>query len=209
MKRWMLLFAVIALVAAACSSSSTDGVASLDATTDTQVAGESAAAPDEPTDEESLLEFATCMRDNGVPDFQDPIVSADGSVDFGFGRGGGEEGAFGGVDRDIVRAAFDECGTDLEGVAFGPGGTDFSISEFEDTFVEFAACMRDEGVQMDDPDFSSFAPGQGGGGGEGGGPFSSLDLDDPKVQDALEACQGVFGEFLPGGATGGGSGDGA
>ncbi|MFV1999834.1 MAG: hypothetical protein ACC654_05645 [Acidimicrobiia bacterium] len=203
MKRWMVLLAVIALVAAACSSASNDGVATLDATTTT--IGDAAGADTGETDQEALLAFAACMRDNGVEDFQDPIVNADGSVDFGFRPGAqGDDDLFGGVDREIVRGAFEQCSDNLEGVAFGPGGTEFNLSEIQDTFVEFAACMRDNGVEMDDPDFSNFGPGNGG---DGDGPFASLDLTDPDVQDALGECQSVFGDFLPGG-PGRGSGTG-
>ena len=76
------------------------------------------------TDEESLLAFAECMRDNGV-DFPDPVVEADGTVTFGFRPGGGGEGGLAAL-RDIGRnpnlpAARDACSGLLEGLAFGPG----------------------------------------------------------------------------------------
>ena len=43
----------------------------------------------EVSEEDALLEFAACMRENGVEDFEDPDVSAEGEVQFNF-RGGGE-----------------------------------------------------------------------------------------------------------------------
>ena len=213
MKRWILLLAAVALVSAACSSSGGTGVASItesgDVVSSEDPADESTQIDDSAqTDEEALIAFAACMRDNGVPEFEDPTLNADGSVDFSFRSGGQVEGEpFGGVDRDVVRAAFDTCAANLEGLALGPGGGGFDTAEFEDQFVAFAACMRDNGVQMDDPDFSSFGPGQGGE--RGNGPFGSLDFDDPAVQAALEECQELFTDFAPrigGGGRGGAQG---
>ena len=205
MKRIALIVAVLALVTAACSGSDGGGVASLSEATEALPSDGETPAGSEATDEEALMAFAACMRDNGVTEFEDPIVNADGSVDFSFRGTGGGDGPFGGVDRETVQAAFDACSTELEGLALGPGGGGFDAAEFEDRFVEFAACMRDNGVAMDDPDFSSFGPGQGGG--QGGGPFGSLDLDDPNAQQALEACQELFADFAP--RLGGGGGRGA
>lgn len=217
-KRLMVMVGALALVVAACSSSGGSGVATLEdpgsGVTDTGVDG-SGTAPSELTDEEALIAFAACMRDNGVEGFEDPTVASDGSVEFGFGPGGGDEQPFGDVDRETVRAAFDACSDELGGLAIGPGGENFDQGSFEDTFVEFAACMRENGVQMDDPDFSNFGPGQGGGAGDGsggGGPFGDIDRNDPTVQAALSACQDIFGGVLPGGPGrgpgGGGQGSG-
>ena len=48
----------------------------------------------------------------------------------------------------------------LEGVTLGRQQRD--LTEFQDTFLEFASCMRDNGYDMPDPDFSNFGqPGQG------------------------------------------------
>lgn len=209
--RLVILFAALALVVAACGGSGGDQVASLDGSQ-----SESPESTDDEattqTDEEALLAFAACMRDNGVEDFEDPVVNSDGSVEFGFGGGGGGGGGqdgggpFGGADQETVQGAFETCQGEIEGLAFGPGGGDFDTEEFQDTFVEFAACMRDQGIQMDDPDFTNLGPGQGGG---GAGPFGDLDFDDPDVQAAMEVCQDVFGGTFPGlGGPGGGPGGG-
>ena len=47
---------------------------------------------------------------------------------------------------------------------------------------------------MPDPDFSAGGPGTGPG---GGGPFGSIDRDDPDFQNADAACREVFGSDLP------------
>lgn len=193
MKRVLILIATLAMVAAACSGSSDDGVASLsgvETTADENSPGESSA-----DDEEILLEFAACMRDNGADDFEDPTFDANGVPQFNL-RGGGSE-----TDRDIMEKAFDACQDHLEGLAFGPGSID--LTEVEDTLVEFAGCMRDNGYDMPDPDLSSFTSrGEGGGGGPFGG---QVDPTDPDFISAMEQCESIF-ENLPfvGGGRGGG-----
>jgi hypothetical protein len=193
MKKLLAATIALTLLLAACSGDSGSQVASLD---DTPVAQ---ASDDDPSDEggddtEAILEFAQCMRDNGVPDFEDPDVSADGSVEFQF-RGLAEVSD---VDPDTMRGAFEACRETLDGVAIGPGSID--RTEIEDTLYEFAACMRDNGIDMPDPDFSSFGTPRGEPG-EGGGPFGgAIDPDDPEFQKALEACEDVFaGGFRFGG----------
>ena len=148
------------------------------------------------TDEERLLRFADCMRENGV-DFPDPVVEADGTVRFGFRPGTGGAGALQELGRDPdLPAAREACEDLLEGLSFGPGSGNFDTTELQDTLLEFARCMRDNGVDMGDPDLSNFGRGGGddgpGGGddGPGGGPFGdAIDFGDPDVAAALEVCQ--------------------
>ncbi len=197
-----VLIAILAVVAAACGESEDEGVATLSDTDAVVLEAEAAAAG---ADEDALLTFAACMRDNGVPDFEDPVVNADGSVDFGHGEGGG---TFSDIDRDIMEGAFDACQTDLEGVAFGPGGGDFDMTELEDTMVEFASCMRANDYEMDDPDLSSFGPGGSGEGepGEDGGRFGEFDENDPVYQAAFDVCGDILAGFdMGGGGIGGGN----
>ncbi len=216
MERMILVIAALAVVLAACGGSESDGVATLEDAEREALVEDIEDAAGDASDEEALLAFAQCMRDNGVENFQDPVVDADGSVGFAFGGGGGgnqDGGPFGGVGQEVVQAAFQACSDNLENVAFGPGGGDFDQEEFQDTFIEFTACLREEGLEIDDPDFSNFGPGQGGGDNDGGGPGGfrgQLDIDDPEVQAALEACQDIFGGFGPGGGglRGGGGGNG-
>jgi hypothetical protein len=196
MNRALISIAAFALLVAACSGADTQGVASLEATVNpvADVSSDASSA----SDEETLLEFASCMRDNGVEDFEDPSIGADGVPEFNL-RGGGSD-----VDRDVMRAAFEACSEHLEGLAFGPGSVD--VTELEDTLVDFAACMRDNGYDMPDPDLSSF----GERGGEGGGIFGGeLDPSDPGFISAMEECEYIF-ENLPfvGGGPGSGGGRG-
>ncbi len=150
--------------------------------------------PAEISDEERLLEFAQCMRDNGV-DFPDPVVEADGTIDFGRRPGGGAGGQDSeglqaiGRDPDLP-AARAACSEHIEGLALGPGGQNFDEVRVElmDRLLEFAQCMRDNGVDISDPDPNAFGPGGG-----AGRPFGGLDFDDADVSAAFEIC----GEQLP------------
>jgi len=207
MPRTLIAVAALAIMLAACSGSDAGGVASLEDRAEQAVVEEQDAAAetdDEHAAEEAVLGFAQCMRDNGIEGFEDPDLTADGSLDFRRGQG-----QLGDVDRETLREAFQACQEHLEGLAFGPGN--FDRSEIEDRLVEFSACMRDPNrgnlPDFPDPDLSNFGPGGDGPG--GGGPFGEgFDFQDPAVRDALEACQEVFGGFRFGGPGGGGRGGG-
>ena len=198
------------LLVGACGGVAADdgGLATLesgdsDETTTTSVATEA-------DTEEAALEFSQCMRDNGVPDFPDPNFSEGG----GGVIVGGPDGEGPGFDpqSDEVQAAFEACGEVLEGAAFGPGGGNFDPTELQDSLLAMAECLRDQGLEVDDPDLSNFGPAAGGpppnsdeGESEAGEGtevrafplFGDLDMDDPDVQAAMETCQGEIG-FGPG-----------
>ncbi|PSL56309.1 hypothetical protein B0I31_10358 [Saccharothrix carnea] len=128
--------------------------------------GEGVAAPSSSaamSQEERSREFAKCMRDNGV-DVPDP-------------EPGGKSGGFGKVDRtdpDFDRAR-EACR------AFLPGGGD--LSELDPEKLEqlrvFAQCMRDNGVDVPDPDPN---------GGKLSG-LGSIDRNSPAFRAALDACR--------------------
>lgn len=212
MKKVLLIAALLAVFAAACSTSGGAGVASLEDSE--SISTEQDVVED--SDAEAALAFAECMRENGFPDFEDPVVNADGSVEFMPPPGGGPGAAGEDFEPGAGRQAFQACGDLLDGLAFGPGSGDFDVTEIEDTLVEFAACMRAEGIPFDDPDLSNFGPGGGGDDedGPGAGPFGgNFDFDDPEFQAAFETCQEEVGLGFrgPGGRDGarfGGGGDG-
>jgi len=203
-RRSIIIAAVVAfgLLAASCTGSdSGSDVASLETpaeTTDSQEQVQDNEAVAEPvSDEEAILAFAACLREEGI-DVEDPTVDADGNLRPPRPRDIGQE------DRAMVRAAMDGCSEHLENVAFGLDAAD--RSEREDQLFEYAACMRENGYNMPDPDFSAFGqPGEGGGpAAGGGGPFGAIDPDDPTFQSAQEACSGIFGgDRVPGGGPGG------
>lgn len=210
----------LALALAACGGATADdsGVASLTGTSATDTGVDGSATEAELTDEEyeeAILDYVACLRDQGL-DVPDPEVDAEGNLRFqlALGPAPGADGAAGDVpdaaDREAQLTAFQdaqaECGTPPQ----PPGGFGFAggdDTEFQDQALEMAQCLRDQGLDVADPDFSGAGgPGQGGGpGGFGGG----LDLEDPDTQAALEACQSdIFGTGGPGGFVAGPGGPG-
>jgi hypothetical protein len=175
----LALVAVLALMTSltACGSDSEEpDVATLNGTDDNGGDG-SENGGDEKDLEEQALEFAQCMRENGVPDFPDPEVE-DGRIQMRVGgsAGGGE------LDQEAVEQAMQAC----EDLA-PRGGGNFSEEdrqEMQDAMLEYAQCMRDNGYDMPDPDFS----------GEGGMFRMEGEPDDPAFQKAQEACE----DKLPG-----------
>ncbi|MDX2342755.1 MAG: hypothetical protein QNL12_02960 [Acidimicrobiia bacterium] len=180
-KTYWAFVLILALVAAACGGDdSGDGnaVASIKdvATTTTAAPGE---ADELGNDEAAVLEFAACMRDGGI-DFPDPVVDSDGNVGFDLLalRDLAE------VDQAEIEAAFEPCAPFLAGVNFGFDRV--FETEFQDELVAFSACMRDNGFDLPDPDFSALTG--------DGQLYPEFDLDDPDFEVALEACE----ESLPG-----------
>ena len=187
MKRMVPLVLALALVVAACGGSDDEGVATLE-DENRQLEQDVTDAAGTADDEQALLAFSACMRDNGVESFPDPVLNADGSVDFGQ-----DSQPFAEVEPEVAEAAVNTCIDELQGVSFAPGGTDFDLNEIQDAFVEFAECMRENGVDFDDPDLASaFSDGQI------RNPFGDLDITDPDVAAAVEVCQEVFVGVGPG-----------
>jgi hypothetical protein len=206
--RLLAVIAVLGLVVAACGGGgdADSGVATLESQDETETlasqedptTGGDAVEDVEQTREEALLAFTACLRENGI-DIEDPTVDADGNVQLN--RPGGQPGADRGANEEF-RAAREACSELLADAALGFGDR-VDRTELEDNLVQFATCMRDNGYDMPDPDFSSFGPGQGG----GGGPFGEIDREDPAFQEASAACEDVlagFGGGLGGGRPGGG-----
>lgn len=203
-RRLVSLIAVLALVASSCGgdeSVSAAGVASLDLESPNTNSATSEPDAEElsATDEEQVLAFAQCLRNEGL-DVDDPTVDAEGNVDvrsmfrsLGGGQGGPPEG---------FEEAFDACGDLVEGLSLGRGAG-IDETELEDTLLEYAQCMRDNGFDMPDPDLS---------GGSGPGIFGQIDTDAPAFEAAQDACEDVLaGIGAPGGggrATGEGANNG-
>jgi hypothetical protein len=201
MKRILTAALGLALIAAACGGDrGAEGVASLETNNTTALAAGVAGDGDGTTEagaadaEAAFLEFTQCLRDQGL-DIEDPDVDAAGNLSFG-GRVGPE-----GIDREAFRAAREACAEILEGVSLE--FREFDRTEIEDSLIDFASCMRSNGYDMPDPDFSNFGPGGGGG---DGGPFGEIDPQDPAFIAAGEACRDILAGFDRGRGPGGGDG---
>jgi hypothetical protein len=204
-----VLLGALMLILVACSSAAPPaGVATLD-----NPAASSApnASPSASLDPEAAMEaFNDCMRDHGV-DIQATIISK------------GETGPAGGgpvtniakdpatgtrgtkIDKDTFVAAQRACESLLPQGGVNGGNAQIDPA-FEQKLLDFAKCMRDHGVDMPDPQFSS-----SGGGGRVtiGLPADGDDGDAPRIdpesktfQDAQAACSSILPEkFGNGGPT--------
>ena len=174
MRRITILIALVAIALAACGGGDDSAdVASIEDTGVVSATDTTQAL----SDEEALIEFAACMRDQGM-DFPDPSVDANGLPSFEFDDPES-------IDQDAMFEAGEECRYLIEGVVLNL--LDFDTSEFDDTFLEYAACMRGQGIEdiPDSIDLTSIIE-------EGNLPF---DPDDPAFIAADEQCRDVFAEF--------------
>jgi hypothetical protein len=136
----------------------------------------------EATDEERALEFAQCMRDNGV-DFPDPVINADGSIDLG---GNVTPGSIDPT-SDTFSDAVEVCGPIVAGASFLPGAN-VDETEQQANLLAFAECLRGLGYDVIDPVLSDI---QAGGPGALVRAFGeNFDPTDPANADAVQECQG-------------------
>ncbi|WP_219460320.1 hypothetical protein [Nonomuraea rhizosphaerae] len=159
---------LLALAAAGCGSApSSAGVASV-TTSSAAPASSASASPTAGVDrEEQGRQFAACMRKNGV-DMPDP--DPDG--------GGAAFKALAGADENKVREALEACRS-LAPVRDAKELT----PEDQDRMRQFTACMRENGVDMPDPDFS----------GKGDKNLArGFSDDDPDFKKAFETCRAKF-----------------
>ncbi|MBU1226852.1 MAG: hypothetical protein KJ698_06560 [Actinobacteria bacterium] len=199
------VMALMALAGTGCGSGSDgDGLATLENTPSTSAPS---GADVELAAEEAVLALTECLRENGV-DLPDPEFDDQGNLRLRSLMDLGESADR--IDPADLEAGFEACSHHLDGVAQIVAGIDRTA--IEDRLYDFAACMREQGYDMPDPDFGAMSPGMGPGGGEAAsmGPFGEIDAEDPAFLAASEACMWVFGETIgPGGfgpatETGGG-----
>jgi hypothetical protein len=195
----LLAIAAIAAVATGCGGSSSGaGVARLGTTTSDPSGSASAQTnPSRQDFQTAILAYTKCMRGNGI-NLPDPTFNSAG----GPGAGAGGRGLFGanGVNRNSAkfRKAQSACGSKLAAVR--PQFNPQDRQRLQDAALKFAQCMRKNGVDVPDPDFSQ--EGQGGGGLFAG---SRLNQNDPKVRKAISSCRSVFTDAgLGRGGPGGG-----
>ena len=196
----LILLAAGLATGAACGGSgsgSDDGVASIKTASDKSSDADSDAKDKEKTDkknpEDAMLEFARCMRENGV-DMPDPDTSGGPGVVTFKASGSASAGTKIDADGDTFQKAHEAC-KDLMGDVGPINMTPEQQQEMQDQALAFSRCMREHGVNMPDPTF----------GGEGQmmmtiGDGQGIDPTDPKFEEAQQACGSAFG---PAGAKAG------
>jgi hypothetical protein len=154
------------LLLGACSSAAGDGQGVASAGSG-GTSAPPASATQQGTTEEQAQKFAQCMRDNGV-DMPDPEP--------GGGFGGGAETD---IDRNspAFQKAMDACRSHL------PGGGDLSKLDPKliDQIRALTQCLRDNGVNVPDPDPNSPMLGMEA--------MQNIDRESPVFKKAMEACK--------------------
>jgi hypothetical protein len=157
------LFAVAALGLAACGGGEEEAPASSSSSS-------SSSSSEDEQRREAGVKFAQCMREQGV-DIPDP------------GTDGGQRiqiGPDSGISREEFERASKEC--DEYRRQMMPNLTEEEQEEFRQRALEWARCMRENGIDVPDPQV-----GEGGGIRIMGGP-DRMDPEDPEYQAAQEEC---------------------
>lgn len=153
----------------ACSSSGTDGGGS--------GASPSAAGgtPSEDDLQDAFINYAQCMRDEGI-DMPDPEVNGSSGI---VTVPGGEEG--GSFDQEAFETADKKCAAEHL-----PDGGEISAEDeaaFQEDMLKFAQCMRENGIDMPDPTSD--------------GRMDFPDITGPDAEEtftkAQTACEGLLG----------------
>jgi hypothetical protein len=139
--------------------------------------------------EQALLDYAECMRDHGI-DMPDPQISSE--------DGGGilieqEGGAEMDPESDEFQQADEACQPILED-AMGDIEVDpEQQAEMQEQMLEFAQCMRDHGIDMEDPVFDENGRVEIRANGPDGGGDPREDEDFQAAQEACNQDGGMFG----------------
>jgi hypothetical protein len=174
--RWTVLLGalVVVLLATACAQADAGVPTANGDTSPAPPDTTNTPPPSDPAD--AALAYAQCIRENGYPEWPDPdpegrfVMRRDHGMSF----------------NDPRRQAAMEACQDLRppghggGMAIGPGGGAAAMDE--ETMLEFARCIRSNGV----PEFPD--PGAAGGGAVIIGPESGINHNDPTFQAAAQHC---------------------
>lgn len=219
MKKIRIALAAVAMAGmlAACGSSADngsdsgdDGVASLGSTT-TSPDGDEQSTETSVDPEEAMLAYTECMRDEGI-DMPDPVF-----VDEGDGKTGGaiaisSDDAEGGdgpsidFDSDEFKAAEEKCKPLMDDAVGSMEVDPEQQAEMREQMLEFAQCMRDQGIDFPDPEFGDNGMvTMGVGPGEDG--EQPTEAEQEKMQEASEACAHDGGPIMMGAAPAGGQDD--
>ena len=161
-----ILAFVVIFTACTIGGEEPQGVVTIESTTATTIVDE------ETTFEEGVLEFAQCMREEGI-NFPDPTFDIDGNPQFDNLEIENEE---------EFESAFENCEDILRNALPEQFDLDPEVeAALVDASLEFSQCMRDQGIDFPDPkpgEFGFFA-------------FRDADIDfsSEAVQEAFEICQ--------------------
>lgn len=167
------LLVVLAAALAGCGRHPTNsGIASVSGATPGRTGAPSPTASVDRM--QQALAYARCMRAHGV-DMPDPVADNDGGIRITLGTKGKVDGST----QAKVQGAMNAC------KQYAPNGGNPPSMSPEDLAKarSFAACMRQHGFDMPDPDPN---------GGGGIRINNSRGPDDPTFKSAMQACQSLL-----------------
>jgi hypothetical protein len=175
-----ITLAAASLALAACGSSSSS--------TSTDAANTAGASNG---NNNTAIQFSSCMRSHGVPNF--PDSSSGGTVRIQFQSGPSGTSVNGvAVNGPAFKSAMTTCRKYLPNGGNPPSGA--ASPARQKAALEFAACMRNHGVpNFPDPKVTA-----------GGVMISAAGLDpnSPAFKAAQQACGALMQKLLPGGSSG-------
>ena len=162
------------------------------------------------SDEEITTKFTTCMRDHGF-NIPDPVLNADGTVDQSALRQSIAEDPKFDFRSAETRTAFQDCLPLLQGATFTGGVSPEDEIELQDNLLNFTQCLRDNDIDVPDPDFSDGVRSSM------GSVFQAIGRLNDSQREIVELCreqalsgregtQARPGGRRPGGGSGGGNG---
>ena len=181
--RNLSLSIMLLLVIVSCSDSpgANSGVASLeDAGTVVQIKGSQSEDTSMQTDEQIVTDFASCVREHGIT-IPDPEINSDGTVDFQKLRSDifNDPNFEGRSSRDQLQ----ECFSILQAATFVQARQEEDPIELQDNLLKVTSCIRENGLDVPDPDFSE-------------GPRGSmrpvigeLDMENERIRDIVSGCR--------------------
>ena len=146
------------------------------------------------TDEEIATDFTECMRSEGF-ELPDPELNADGSVNVEAIRDNLIADPNFNFQSRKTQQSLAECIPLLEGATFAQQPTEEELVEFQDNLLQFAECLRENGLDVPDPDFNDGTNGIR-------TMLAEVDMTDSKVQATIAKCQSTFTDNEGGGPRG-------
>jgi hypothetical protein len=102
------------------------------------------------------------------------------------GEGGPPAGGFGGEGSEKMTKAFEECGVEMPEFKGGPGGEggapNTNTAAFKKQVKEYVACVRENGYELAEPDFSGEGP-----------VFAREESESAAFKKASAQCQSLLG----------------
>jgi len=154
----------------------------------------------ERTEEEVVTSFAECLREEGIT-ISDPEINADGTVNMMAFRQSMMSNPDFNFQNPQTRQTLDKCIPLLQNASFAGQRPQEDEIELQDNLLELAHCLRNEGIDVGDPNFS-----------EGGrwafqSMLRQLNVDQDSVQEAMSQCSElIFGNQGSGGRPPGAGG---